>query len=227
MKTCPTCKHTYTDETLNFCLEDGSILSVLYDPHETQSLPESRITEIRRIQPPSTMQSPPARPTFSAEPQSQVKEKQNGKPWMVFGVAIPLVSLAAIGILISFIWFGQGRAVSNQSNARIPNTNARRTATPTVSPTATRTATPTPTVEGGWGPIQQASINQGDGQLLTYYVGTNPERCRADCDKNPKCVAFTFIKPGAYNPNDPPMCYLVSEVQRLTPSTCCLTAVKR
>jgi len=77
-----------------------------------------------------------------------------------------------------------------------------------------------------WGPIQQASINQGDGELLTYYGGTTPEQCQADCDKNPRCKAFTFIRPGAYSPNDPQMCYLMSQVQKLTPSTCCISAVK-
>ncbi|MCY7377589.1 MAG: PAN domain-containing protein, partial [Pyrinomonadaceae bacterium] len=78
----------------------------------------------------------------------------------------------------------------------------------------------------GWGPIQQGSINQGDGQSLTYYRGTTPEQCQADCDKNPKCVAFTLIKAGAYSPNDPPMCYLMSEAKKVTPSSCCITGIK-
>lgn len=78
----------------------------------------------------------------------------------------------------------------------------------------------------GWSEMQEASINQGDGQLLTFYPGTTPEQCRADCDKNPQCVAFTLIKAGAYNAGDPPMCYLVSEAKKLTPSSCCITAVK-
>ena len=135
---------------------------------------------------------------------------------MVFGIAMSLVSLAAIGMLISFIWFGEDRVAGDQSNTNVANTNARPTATPTA-----------PIEGGGWGPRQQASINQGDGQLLTYYGGTTPEQCQADCDENPRCKAFTFIKPGAYSPNDPPMCYLMSEAQRLTPSSCCITAIKR
>lgn len=78
----------------------------------------------------------------------------------------------------------------------------------------------------GWGPFQQASINQGDGQALTFYRGTTPEQCQADCDKNPKCVAFTLIKAGTYGPNDPPVCYLMSEAKKLTASSCCITALK-
>lgn len=78
----------------------------------------------------------------------------------------------------------------------------------------------------GWSVIKEASISQGDGKTLTSYRGTTPEQCQADCEKNPQCVAFTLIKAGAYSPNDPPMCYLMSEAKKLTPSTCCLSAIK-
>ena len=218
MKACPTCQRTYSDEALTFCLVDGSILSAPYDPHETLHLPAPRVTDPIHAQPPppSTIQSPQALPFYPQKPQSELQEKRGGKSWMWFGIAMSLVSLAAIGVLISFVLSGKDRVTGNQSNTNVANTNAR----PTASPTAT--------AEGGsWGPTQQASINQGDGQLLTYYGGTTPEQCQADCDRNPKCKAFTFIRPGAYNPGDPQMCYLMSEVQRLTPSSCCITAVKR
>ena len=221
MKACPTCKRTY-DETLSFCLVDGSVLSAPYDPHETLHLPAPRTTDPMPAQPPPapTIQSPQAPALYQEKPQPQITDKQGGKPWMRFGIAMALVILLAIGLLISFIWFGKDGVASNQSNnqsnANVANTNARPTATPTA------------TIEGGgWGHREQASVNQGDGQLLTYYGGTTPEQCQADCDKNPKCKAFTFIRPGAYSPNDPPMCYLMSEVQKLTPSSCCITAVKR
>jgi hypothetical protein len=36
MKRCPTCNRTYADETLTFCLADGSLLSASYDPEATQ-----------------------------------------------------------------------------------------------------------------------------------------------------------------------------------------------
>ena len=39
MKKCPACNRTYTDDTLKFCLEDGSSLSAAYDPQATQRLP--------------------------------------------------------------------------------------------------------------------------------------------------------------------------------------------
>ncbi|MGA9996083.1 MAG: DUF1566 domain-containing protein [Pyrinomonadaceae bacterium] len=39
MKQCPQCNRTYADETLNFCLDDGVLLSTLYDPEATLVMP--------------------------------------------------------------------------------------------------------------------------------------------------------------------------------------------
>jgi hypothetical protein len=39
MKNCPICNRTYADETLTFCLSDGSLLSAPYDPDATQRIP--------------------------------------------------------------------------------------------------------------------------------------------------------------------------------------------
>jgi hypothetical protein len=38
MKACPTCNRTYADESLTYCLADGSLLSAPYDPEATQRL---------------------------------------------------------------------------------------------------------------------------------------------------------------------------------------------
>ena len=126
-----------------------------------------------------------------------------------------LVALVAIGVLISFLWFKGDTATGNQPNANVTNTRA----TPAATPTAT-------IVQGGWGPWDyNASINEGE--RLTFYRGTTPERCQEDCDATPRCRAFTYIRAGAYNPNDPPMCYLMSEAKKLSPSPCCISAIKQ
>ncbi len=44
MKSCPTCNRTYPDDTLAFCLVDGSILSAPYDPVATNSAGAPRDT---------------------------------------------------------------------------------------------------------------------------------------------------------------------------------------
>lgn len=44
MKSCPTCNRTFED-TLTYCLIDGSILDAPFDPHATLVIPEPRQTE--------------------------------------------------------------------------------------------------------------------------------------------------------------------------------------
>lgn len=51
MKTCPVCSRVYTDETYSFCLEDGTLLSVPFDPQATIKLPSDHL-------PPTVLVSP-------------------------------------------------------------------------------------------------------------------------------------------------------------------------
>lgn len=44
MKSCPECNRTFED-SLTFCLIDGSVLSAPFDPHATLAMPEPRQTE--------------------------------------------------------------------------------------------------------------------------------------------------------------------------------------
>lgn len=233
MKACPTCKRTYSDDTLSFCLVDGAILSAPYEPHETARIPAARSTDPAATEilnatagqpdptPPllSTIQSPQPPPLYSEKFQPQSKEKRSALPWVAIGVVVSLAGIVVVGAVVLMIWFGKDSAADNRPNSNI--------ASPSPTPTATPTPIPTPTPVGGWSPKENASINQGDGTLLTYYGGSTPDRCQDDCEANARCKAYTFIRAGAYNANDPPMCYLLSEVRKLTPSDCCISAVKR
>lgn len=50
MKQCPRCSKTYTDESLNFCLEDGELLTILpmesprFDDPPTMIIDQARVT---------------------------------------------------------------------------------------------------------------------------------------------------------------------------------------
>ena len=72
----------------------------------------------------------------------------------------------------------------------------------------------------------QLANNNINGKTLTFYRGTTPEKCQADCAANPLCKAFALVKAGFYNPSDPPMCYLVAEVTSQNASPCCTSAIK-
>lgn len=68
MKSCPTCNRTYTDESLNFCLEDGTPLTLNaatpgFDPNAT-----IRYTDARETKPPQPATPPPSVPPRSQSP---------------------------------------------------------------------------------------------------------------------------------------------------------------
>ncbi len=225
MKSCPTCKRTYSDETLTFCLVDGSILSAPYNSHQTLQIPAARATEpateiLKTIPSPSdspllsTIQSPHAPASFPERPRQQPRDKRSAIPWIVIGIVIGLAGVVVLAAVVGLIALRPDEATDTRPNSNVGNINAL----PSPTPSAT-------VAKGTWGPRNDnAGINEGE--RITYYPGTTPEKCQADCDATARCIAYTYIRAGAYNPNDPPMCYLMSEAKEFSPSPCCISAMK-
>jgi hypothetical protein len=65
-----------------------------------------------------------------------------------------------------------------------------------------------------------------DGSRIVYYARSSFGGCQADCAGNANCKGFTWIRPGAYNPGDAAMCYLMSSVTKHIPHDCCISAVR-
>ena len=65
MKRCPTCYRTYSDETLTFCLADGSLLSAPYDTEAGLHHSDSAPTEVM----PRHVSMDGVAPTLVAEPE--------------------------------------------------------------------------------------------------------------------------------------------------------------
>jgi hypothetical protein len=65
-----------------------------------------------------------------------------------------------------------------------------------------------------------------NGSRITYYPRPSFGLCEADCAGNANCKGFTWIRPGAYNPGDSAMCYLLSAVTAKISHPCCISAVK-
>jgi hypothetical protein len=87
--------------------------------------------------------------------------------------------------------------------------------TPAAAPAAAALGPP----HDGW------SINQG--QILRFYGSPSPASCRADCERDAaRCEAYTWVKPGAYQPGDPPVCYLMRSYVVASPHPCCITATR-
>jgi hypothetical protein len=107
MKQCPSCSRTFSDNTLVYCLEDGSALGNAYDPGATQILPPPRVTS-----PPPTEFAP------SNLPPSQPPQ-QRSYMW--------LIVLLASGLLLSFVAAG---AVIAWINIRNTNRAQDQSASP-------------------------------------------------------------------------------------------------
>jgi len=88
MKQCRTCNRTYADDSLNFCLQDGTLLSTLYDPEAT------------RIGSPAPPLPPVIRPPLRVAPAGQTPRTP------LLYVIIALLALIAGGGLVALIRSG-------------------------------------------------------------------------------------------------------------------------
>ena len=127
MKTCPACKTQYTDDTLRFCLQDGTPLMSTGDietPTVVSKQPawESQVTRVAPVRP------------------------KKGPRMAIIVAAAALAILALIGAAFVGTWLYFRNAQSGATNnisvkanipAQIPNANAKPSSTPPISPSPT------------------------------------------------------------------------------------------
>ncbi|HVE57088.1 MAG TPA: hypothetical protein VNB22_09685 [Pyrinomonadaceae bacterium] len=225
MKYCPSCQITYADETLRFCLQDGT---GLLDYPGTVPLPTVDWSEketVVRQTPVTSGWEEKNRSTQDAAIQPAVK-KYNTPLTVILTALVMCIIFGGIGF--GWLLFG-GKSSENKNLSNTSGSNTIKT--PSQTPPAankderSNKTDSTPDSLAGWQPTDyNASLN---GERLTYYQGTTVEACRADCEVNAKCAGFGLVRAGYYNPSDPPMCYLLSKVTSSTPSTCCISAIKK
>jgi hypothetical protein len=93
MKACPTCNRTYADESLTYCLADGSLLSAPFDPEATQ-----------RLHLPHTNNPAKTEVLLSNPPVAQ-PIKQTDRSSLKYIVLVLLVLIAGVGITV---WLNSG-----------------------------------------------------------------------------------------------------------------------
>lgn len=137
MKTCPICNSTYTDDTLSFCLNDGSLLvSRASGADATQRIPPSQNT-----QPYGSAPQPYAPPSYIANAPtqygawSQQQQKSSSKLWLVlagvFALSLLVAGVSAAIILSRSDWFGGSSSDNRNSNNRNGNRSGLTSPTPT------------------------------------------------------------------------------------------------
>jgi len=120
MKQCPACRTTYTDETLRFCLADGTTLIAVQTEDPTLVRPGGRNVRVDI-------------PADSAAVNSETAKGSGSKILKIFVVIVLLgfLALAAAGLAGVFFYYNSGNQNSGSH-------------TPTPSPTVSPKSSPTP-----------------------------------------------------------------------------------
>lgn len=157
MKQCPTCTAVYLDETLAFCLQDGTRLigsGPADTPTEVYSNTEL-VTSVRSAGQqvdPRFMDSQVTRvDSLAGQPLRQQTEPKKSSIGLIVGLAVGALVLviAIVGVGGMFYYLNSGGSVANnqsQKNTNGSNALATISPTPKSSPSATETpSTPKPT----------------------------------------------------------------------------------
>lgn len=128
MKQCPTCRTTYTDETLRYCLADGGVLFDAGTEVDTASRHGVRVD----VQAPSYPTIPVA------------SEKRTGKGSSVLKIVAAVLILGFLGLLGlgaagAFFYMNSGK-----TNAALASPTPTTTQVPKPSPSASASWSPTP-----------------------------------------------------------------------------------
>ncbi len=136
MKRCPSCNRTYTDLSLNFCLEDGTPLaSDAPDPNATIRYPSGRDTaeppptEIYRPAPavvarPTSPPPPPPPPQWSPPPAAPPRKKSKAVWWILGGLTAAIV--IGVGLVVMILALASLGTDSNNSNLNANRRNENR-----------------------------------------------------------------------------------------------------
>jgi hypothetical protein len=134
MKQCARCYRQYTDETIAFCLDDGTPLTPSSDQAATLIMPQARATE--QIPP---VVSPPASPIPSAQPQII---KQGVSPYFAYALVGLIAMLIAGGAVVLFYESRKDNAtaVTKTAETSQPSPTAASNNTPVKTQTTDQTA---------------------------------------------------------------------------------------
>lgn len=126
MKICPTCKRSYADDLLNFCLDDGSVLTTPGNPSTEVYLNQARPTAVT----PPTPRT--AEMNYAAAPAATpAKSSKRGGIWAI-GILVALVVICGGGLAFFGILIANAPDDDSNTNVAVNNKNDPR---PDVSKT--------------------------------------------------------------------------------------------
>jgi len=205
MKLCPLCKNRYTDDTLAFCLQDGTPLvdehsessvaptAVLHDAETIAAGPHSGRIDVE------VTRDDDERETRERIPRtmSQASARRPGTLWTVVGTVAVMLLLFGIAGSIGLVYYFSGKGGGNvqSSNSRTgaqfnesPTPGRSPSAGPSASPrpSAAKTSQPSPTIDEE---IDAEAIKGAVGQRLRAWKAYTE---RLDLNGLMSCYADTL-----------------------------------
>src|SRR5213078_3004234 len=132
MKRCPNCHRTYTDDALNFCLEDGTpLVSDAPSPLESNETRRysAPATDVYRSAP-STHQPPPMinrPPQYQGQwsPMPPPQQRKSSAVWWILG-GLAVIVVIGVGVVVMLLAVASINSQSNSNRAVVTNTNTNR-----------------------------------------------------------------------------------------------------
>lgn len=150
MKICPRCQKTYTDDNLNFCLEDGSVLSAMSQPAappDTIHMPQVP-TQAQQQVPTGQPSGQPGWNMGAQQPYSMQPPKKSSKAWiwvlLILGVVVLLCGGGFAGLLFLGSQVEKSNTATTNSDSKTTTSNSSKTFS-SNSNTSTSTSTSTRT----------------------------------------------------------------------------------
>ena len=141
MKICPKCQKTYSDESLNFCLEDGTVLDRVNFESDAP-LPETvLISQPRQTASNQVFDGQISPSNWNPMPQAQTAPRKNSKNWLVIGGILGVLALICGSGFLGFIALvaGLDEEFEQNTNYQTNIANVRRSDTkPDASKNVTR-----------------------------------------------------------------------------------------
>ena len=187
MKTCPRCQKTYTDDNLNFCLEDGTVLETAGTIADLETV---RINQTRMTQPPPQHGGTPAQAGWGTPQPYIAQPKGSSKAWiwglLILGAVVLLCGGGLLGLL-AYIGSQPGIANSNASNRRVDQ-NTSKTPDPSRNLVSERDDVTSVDLEifvkefspYGTTVINDGELIMGSKQKAFYYVLVAPEEYQTE-----------------------------------------------
>jgi hypothetical protein len=195
MKICPTCRKTYADDNLNFCLEDGSVLTFSSnEPPATVMMSQPRPTDPTAVFPSTSNQG--IQSTFGQQgPQSYSMQQpaKSSKAWLWIVGIVGIILLLCGGGFAGLVFIGMNANQNQANNSTYPppnNSRVNTSASPSSSPFSSQTTGEVETVDlsfwvkdsSVWGTTEMS----GDEFLMAakqkgyYYVLVAPDEYTTD-----------------------------------------------